>query len=98
LEIGSGWAGMAMCLAEAEEVEATGVMLREEQLQVSRNRAVRPRKFRPADALRHTLLTWRERCVARKAEAIALYDERFFRIWEFYLAVSGAHFVTTVRS
>jgi cyclopropane fatty-acyl-phospholipid synthase-like methyltransferase len=33
LEIGSGWGGMAMCLAEAEEVEVTGVMLREEQLQ-----------------------------------------------------------------
>ncbi|TCU19065.1 SAM-dependent methyltransferase [Rhizobium sullae] len=41
-----------------------------------------------AQTLRH----WRERFVARKAEAVALYDERFFRMWEFYLAGSEMGF------
>lgn len=40
----------------------------------------------------HTLRAWRERFVASKAEAIALYDERFFRMWEFYLAGSEMAF------
>lgn len=192
LEIGSGWGGMAMYLAEAEEVDVTGVTLSEEQLKVSRDRAARRglsnrvrfeltdyqdvedkfdrivsvgmfehvgvgnyhRFFRKAsDCLdkkgvmvlhsicrtkpnyatnpfiekyifpggympsvaevlpavesagllikdieilpmhyAHTLRAWRERFVARKAEAIALYDERFFRMWEFYLAVSETAF------
>jgi cyclopropane-fatty-acyl-phospholipid synthase len=33
-----------------------------------------------------TLAEWRRRFLARKAEATALYDERFCRMWEFYLA------------
>jgi cyclopropane-fatty-acyl-phospholipid synthase len=33
-----------------------------------------------------TLEHWLARCRARKAEIVALYDERFFRMWEFYLA------------
>jgi cyclopropane-fatty-acyl-phospholipid synthase len=33
-----------------------------------------------------TLEHWLKRCLARKADIIALYDERFFRMWEFYLA------------
>ncbi len=32
-----------------------------------------------------TLEHWLRRCRARKAEIVALYDERFFRMWEFYL-------------
>ncbi|ANK79827.1 MAG: SAM-dependent methyltransferase [Rhizobiales bacterium NRL2] len=36
-----------------------------------------------AETLRH----WRERFVAQRAEVEALYDERFFRMWEFYLAL-----------
>jgi len=40
----------------------------------------------------YTLRAWRERFVARRAEAVALYDERFFRMWEFYLAVSETAF------
>lgn len=40
----------------------------------------------------HTLRHWRDRFVARKEEAIALYDERFFRMWEFYLAGSEMAF------
>jgi cyclopropane-fatty-acyl-phospholipid synthase len=33
----------------------------------------------------YTLEHWLKRCRARKAEIVALYDERFFRMWEFYL-------------
>jgi len=33
-----------------------------------------------------TLEHWLKRCRARKAEIVELYDERFFRMWEFYLA------------
>ncbi|WP_132660041.1 SAM-dependent methyltransferase [Rhizobium azibense] len=40
----------------------------------------------------YTLRHWRERFTARKAEAVALYDERFFRMWEFYLAGSEIGF------
>lgn len=40
----------------------------------------------------YTLRHWRERFVARKAEAVALYDEKFFRMWEFYLAGSEMGF------
>ena len=40
----------------------------------------------------YTLRHWRERFVARRAEAVALYDEQFFRMWEFYLAGSEMGF------
>jgi cyclopropane-fatty-acyl-phospholipid synthase len=39
-----------------------------------------------------TLAEWRRRFLARRAEAVALYDERFARMWEFYLAASEAAF------
>lgn len=39
-----------------------------------------------------TLKAWRERFLARRAEAVAMYDERFARMWEFYLAASEATF------
>lgn len=39
-----------------------------------------------------TLRLWRERFLARRDEARALYDERFVRMWEFYLAGSEAGF------
>jgi cyclopropane-fatty-acyl-phospholipid synthase len=47
-----------------------------------------------AETLRH----WRERFMARRAEAVALYDERFARMWEFYLALCevGFRYRTTV--
>jgi len=34
----------------------------------------------------HTLKAWYDRTVAARAEIVALYDERFFRLWTFYLA------------
>jgi cyclopropane-fatty-acyl-phospholipid synthase len=39
-----------------------------------------------------TLRLWRERFMARRDEARALYDERFCRMWEFYLAACEASF------
>jgi cyclopropane-fatty-acyl-phospholipid synthase len=39
-----------------------------------------------------TLKAWRERFMARRAEAVELYDERFARMWEFYLAASEMAF------
>ncbi|TAI60842.1 cyclopropane-fatty-acyl-phospholipid synthase family protein [Bradyrhizobium sp. Leo170] len=39
-----------------------------------------------------TLRAWRERFMARREEAVRLYDERFARMWEFYLAASEMSF------
>ncbi len=39
-----------------------------------------------------TLKAWRERFMARRAEAVQLYDERFALMWEFYLASSEMSF------
>ncbi len=41
-----------------------------------------------AETLRH----WRKRFMARRDKAKAIYDERFCRIWEFYLAASESAF------
>jgi cyclopropane-fatty-acyl-phospholipid synthase len=40
-----------------------------------------------------TLRLWRERFMAHREEVAGLYDERFCRIWEFYLAASEVAFV-----
>jgi cyclopropane-fatty-acyl-phospholipid synthase len=39
-----------------------------------------------------TLACWRERFAARRAEVAALYDERFCRMWEYYLAITEVAF------
>jgi cyclopropane-fatty-acyl-phospholipid synthase len=39
-----------------------------------------------------TLRRWRERFTARRDEIASLYDERFCRMWEFYLALSEMAF------
>jgi cyclopropane-fatty-acyl-phospholipid synthase len=39
-----------------------------------------------------TLRLWRQRFMARRDEALAVYDERFCRMWEFYLSMSEAAF------
>jgi cyclopropane-fatty-acyl-phospholipid synthase len=36
----------------------------------------------------HTLAQWYQRVRRQRAEIVALYDERFLRMWEFYLAYS----------
>ncbi|WP_265515563.1 SAM-dependent methyltransferase [Nitratireductor luteus] len=41
-----------------------------------------------AETLRH----WRERFMANREKAVEIYDERFARMWEFYLAGSEASF------
>jgi cyclopropane-fatty-acyl-phospholipid synthase len=40
----------------------------------------------------HTLADWRRRFVANWERAKSLYDERFCRMWEFYLAASEMAF------
>ncbi|MEE4239601.1 MAG: cyclopropane-fatty-acyl-phospholipid synthase family protein [Anderseniella sp.] len=39
-----------------------------------------------------TLAEWRKRFAARRDEVVALYDERFARMWEFYLSSSELSF------
>ena len=39
-----------------------------------------------------TLAEWRKRFQAHRQQAVALYDERFARMWEFYLAASEVTF------
>ncbi|MCK1710069.1 MULTISPECIES: cyclopropane-fatty-acyl-phospholipid synthase family protein [unclassified Bradyrhizobium] len=39
-----------------------------------------------------TLKAWRDRFMARREEAVQLYDERFALMWEFYLAASEMTF------
>ena len=34
----------------------------------------------------HTLRHWKENCLKNKKKIISMFDERFFRMWEFYLA------------
>jgi cyclopropane-fatty-acyl-phospholipid synthase len=40
----------------------------------------------------HTLKHWYERTVAAQDKIVALYDERFYRMWTFYLAASASGF------
>jgi cyclopropane-fatty-acyl-phospholipid synthase len=40
----------------------------------------------------YTLDAWYNRTVAAREQIVALYDERFFRMWEFYLAGAAAAF------
>ncbi|WP_183448572.1 SAM-dependent methyltransferase [Microvirga lupini] len=40
----------------------------------------------------YTLQAWRERFLAHRAEVLKLYDERFCRMWECYLAMSESAF------
>ena len=39
-----------------------------------------------------TLKAWRGRFISRREEAVRLYDERFAKMWEFYLAASEMSF------
>jgi cyclopropane-fatty-acyl-phospholipid synthase len=39
-----------------------------------------------------TIRQWYARALARRADIIALYDERFFRLWTFYLAGAATVF------
>ena len=39
-----------------------------------------------------TLKAWRERFLAHREEAERIYDQRFVRMWEFYLAASEMSF------
>ena len=39
-----------------------------------------------------TLREWYKRCMANRDAIVAMYDERFFRMWTFYLAGATASF------
>ncbi|MEL6235221.1 MAG: cyclopropane-fatty-acyl-phospholipid synthase family protein [Pseudomonadota bacterium] len=41
----------------------------------------------------HTLRAWRDRFMDRRDEAVAMFDERFARMWEFYLAACECAFL-----
>ena len=45
----------------------------------------------------HTIRHWRTRFAARRAEALALTDERFCRMWEFYLGAVELDFLNGTR-
>ena len=34
----------------------------------------------------HTLRHWKKNCLKNKEKIIEMFDEKFFRMWEFYLA------------
>ena len=34
----------------------------------------------------YTLRHWKERFLGKKEQVLAMFDEKFFRMWEFYLA------------
>ena len=34
----------------------------------------------------HTLRHWKENCIKNKEQIVKMFDEKFFRMWEFYLA------------
>jgi len=40
----------------------------------------------------HTLRAWYERCEEHRDAIIGMYDERFYRMWTFYLAGAAAAF------
>lgn len=40
----------------------------------------------------HTLRAWYDACVAQESRIVAVFDERFFRLWTFYLAGATAAF------
>ena len=42
---------------------------------------------------RHTIRHWRERFAQNRGKAAAIYDERFCRMWEFYLAAVELEFL-----
>jgi len=46
----------------------------------------------------HTLEEWYYRTVMHREEIVQLYDERFYRMWEFYLAGAEAAFRTAASS
>jgi cyclopropane-fatty-acyl-phospholipid synthase len=41
----------------------------------------------------HTIRHWRERFAENRVKAAAIYDERFCRMWEFYLAAVELEFL-----
>jgi cyclopropane-fatty-acyl-phospholipid synthase len=65
LDIGSGWGGLALHIAESTGARVKGITLSEEQLKVAQQRAVR------------SGLAERARFEANREQVCVLYDERF---------------------
>jgi len=40
----------------------------------------------------HTLRHWKERCITNRVKIVKMFDEKFFRMWEFYLTGCEAAF------
>lgn len=88
LDIGSGWGGLALYLARESGTEVTGLTLSRSQPEVSCRRAA---EAGLEGRVRFHLRDYREQqgTFERIAE---LLDERFCRMWEYYLVLSEAAF------
>jgi len=135
LDIGCGWGGMAIFLAQRAGVHVTGITLSKEQAALARERVtaagvedkvsielvdyrdhadqghkydriVSVGMFEHVEKSRliatdvetwrlhyaHTLRAWYAKCEANRDRIVQMYDERFYRMWTFYLAGATAAF------
>ncbi|HEX3209278.1 MAG TPA: cyclopropane-fatty-acyl-phospholipid synthase family protein [Geminicoccaceae bacterium] len=88
LDIGSGWGGLALSLAEAGAGEVLGITLSEEQLKVSRERA---RRQGLADRVRFELRDYREQTgTFDRIVSVGMFEHVGVRHYqEFFRAVRG---------
>ncbi len=106
LDIGCGWGGLALYLHRHYDVDVLGVALAPDQIDFANERAAEEgvsdrvkfklMDYRDVEAMRyhyaHTLEEWYRRTEAAREEMIELYDERFHRMWQFYLAGAESAF------
>jgi cyclopropane-fatty-acyl-phospholipid synthase len=88
LDIGSGWGGLALSLAEAGAGEVLGITLSEEQLKVSRERA---RRQGVADRVRFELRDYREQTgTFDRIVSVGMFEHVGVRHYpEFFRTVQG---------
>ncbi len=88
LDIGSGWGGLALSLAEAGAAEVVGITLSEHQLEVSRERA---RQRGLADRVRFELCDYREQTgTFDRIVSVGMFEHVGIRHYpEFFRAVDG---------
>src|SRR5437588_870275 len=101
LDIGSGWGGLALDLARDCGAKVLGVTPSEVQIPPALSEVLRVIEraglvVTDVEVLRlhyaETLKEWRRRFKAQWNTVAELYDERFCRMWEFYLAGSEIAF------
>jgi cyclopropane fatty-acyl-phospholipid synthase-like methyltransferase len=97
LDIGSGWGGLAKYMARHYGCEVTGVNISAAQLRFAREECRDlPVRFVHCDYRMEdwhnfgpdydrTLMAWHRNFIAAWPELAGRYDERFRRMWEFYL-------------